>query len=152
MTRVAVLLGVAIAVSAVPVPAAAWKGRETVVEGVRHVDNPAEGILPPLTVTAKELWRVGGDADADEELFGVIEALTTDPAGNVYLLDKQLSEVKVFSRDGGYLRTVGREGEGPGEFRAGLGLFFTPEGRLAVLQGAPPKVVLFTAAGEPAGG
>ena len=43
--------------------------------------------------------------------FGVIGAITTDAASNVYLLDRQLAEVKVFSPDGDYLRTIGHEGE-----------------------------------------
>ena len=41
-----------------------------------------------------------------------------DDDGNIYLLDSQLSEVKVFSPDGEPLKTLSREGDGPGEFRA----------------------------------
>jgi len=134
-----------------PAVADDWRGTKRLVDGVRRVDNPAQGMLAPLSTEVKALWRVGGDTDDEDELFGVIEALTTDADGNVYLLDRQLSVVKAFSADGDYLRSIGREGEGPGEFRRGLGLFFTPQGRLAVLQGAPPRVIRFTTEGEPAG-
>ena len=78
------------------------------------------------TVGLTELWRIGGDTDDDAEFFGVLSQITTDEAGNVYLLDRQLTEVKVFSPDGEYLNTIGREGEGPGEFRRPSDLFITP--------------------------
>jgi hypothetical protein len=105
----------------------------------------------PVTITPQELWRIGGDSDSDEEFFGVITQIATDPAGNVYVLDRQLSEVKVFSPDGGYLRTIGREGEGPGEFRQALDMFFLPDGNLGVLQLAPGRIVMLTPEGEPIG-
>lgn len=47
-------------------------------------------------------------------------ALTLGPAGEVYLSQPQEQCIKVFSSSGEYLRTIGREGEGPGEFM-GLG-------------------------------
>lgn len=131
--------------------AAEWRGKARVVDGVRYVDNPADGMLPPLVTEAKELWRVGGDADDENETFGVIEALAVDSKGDVYLLDRQLSVVRVFTANGEYARSIGREGEGPGEFRSGLGLFFTPQEQLAVLQGSPPRAVRFTTDGKPAG-
>jgi hypothetical protein len=105
----------------------------------------------PVTLTLEELWRVGGDSDADEEFFGVIAQVATDPAGNVYLLDRQLSEVRVFSPEGDYLRTIGREGEGPGEFRQPTDMFFLPDGNLGVLQLAPGRIVMLSPEGEPMG-
>jgi hypothetical protein len=113
--------------------------------------NPKEALANPVTITLQELWRIGGDSDSDEEFFGVINQVTTDPAGNVYVLDRQLSEVKVFSPDGQYLRTIGREGEGPGEFRQALDMFFLPNGNLGVLQLAPGRIVMLSPEGEPMG-
>ena len=81
----------------------------------------------------------------------MIGAATVDAKGNVYLLDSQLSEVKVFSPGGEYLRTIGREGEGPGEFRRPSDLLFTPDGNVGVLQRVPGKIVKLTHDGEPAG-
>ena len=89
-----------------------WQGTEEQRDGVLHVMNPSSPIEEPVTLKLEELWRLGGDSEADEEFFGVIGAITTDAASNVYLLDRQLTEVKVFSPDGGYLRTIGHEGEG----------------------------------------
>lgn len=128
-----------------------WKGTTEVKDGVAYVHSPAEPMRAPETVQLRELWRIGGDSTAEEEFFGVIERITADPEGNVYLLDRQLSEVKVFSPDGKYLRTIGREGEGPGEFRQPMDLFFLPDGNLGVLQLVPGRIVMLTPEGDPVG-
>jgi hypothetical protein len=119
--------------------------------GVEIVSNPKAPMEAPATVRLQEQWRIGGESEAEGEFFGVIGQITTDPEGNVYLLDTQLSEVKVFSSDGAYLRTMGREGEGPGEFRQAQDMFFLPDGNLGVLQLAPGRIVVLSPQGEPMG-
>lgn len=145
------ILVLCISVSILPAWAGDWKGKDVVQEGITHVKNPYEPMTPRTTVQLKELWRLGGESDNEDELFGLISRIITDKAGNIYLLDTQLSEVKVFSPDGTFLRTIGREGEGPGEFRLPTGIFFAPDGNLGVLQAAPGKIVLLTPNGDPAG-
>jgi len=57
----------------------------------------------------------------DEEqpyLFGIVEDVVISDQGEIYFLDTQLAEIKVFSIHGEYLRTIGRGGEGPGELLA----------------------------------
>ncbi len=127
---------------------AQWKGSETVREGVKHVTNP-ETPMDKATLELEELWSRGGDDD--EVLFGVVSQLVEDDAGNVYLLDGQLSEIQVFSPEGEWLRTVGREGEGPGEFRNGSDMFLGPGNLLSVVQIFPGKIVQISTEGDPAG-
>jgi hypothetical protein len=131
--------------------AADWKGKNETRDGVRCVVNPAEPMEKAVIATAKELWRIGGETDDENEFFGVITQLLTDKKGDVYLLDAQLNQVKVFSASGEFIRSIGREGEGPGEFRSGVGMFFTDDGKIAVMQVAPGRIVLLTPEGEPAG-
>jgi hypothetical protein len=66
-----------------------------------------------------ELYRVGG-ADAEglgaEELVDP-QSVALDAAGGVYVADRKPAIVKQFGPDGGYIRSFGREGSGPGEFQ-----------------------------------
>jgi hypothetical protein len=142
---------VILAVLSPPLAAGPWQGTETTRDGVPWVENPALPTEAPVTLPLQELWRIGGDSAEEGQLFGVIGAVQTDTAGNVYLLDRQLSEVKVFSPDGEYLRTLGREGEGPGEFRRPVDLLFTPDGNVGVIQLVPGKIVLLSPEGDPSG-
>jgi hypothetical protein len=52
--------------------------------------------------------------DADEAVLGRPLALAVD-AGRLYIADAMDCAVKIFTKDGGFLRSVGRKGAGPGD-------------------------------------
>jgi hypothetical protein len=114
-----------------------------------QVANPAKAPKGEETHQLKELWRVGGYDDEDV-LFGVITDIIAGRDGNFYMLDSQLNEVQVYSPGGEYLRTIGREGEGPGEFRLAFNLLLMPNGNIGVLQAFPSKIIALTPDGNPA--
>lgn len=128
-----------------------WKGSKTTADGVTTMQNPATAMNKASSVKMEELWRLGGDTDDEDEFFGVISDIEIDEKGNVYLLDSQLSEVKIYTSDGEYVRSIGREGEGPGEFRRPASLFFNKAGNVGVIQTIPAKIVILTPDGEPVG-
>ncbi len=146
----AVLVVVAFIIVA-PAEAGDFKGKVETVDGVKIVKNPATPMEDAKTVDMEMLWELGGDTDDEDQFFGIIADIEIDDQGNVYLLDSQLSEIKIFSDDGEYLRSIGREGEGPGEFRRAGALFFTADGNIGVLQTFPGKIVLLSPDGEPVG-
>ncbi len=115
---------------------------------VETVTLPAD---PPATRTAalEEVWRIGGDEDEDV-LLGVITGGAMDAEGNVYLMDRQLSQVLVIDPDGTWSATLGREGDGPGEMRRAHSVFVTGE-KVGVVQGFPAKIVFLDLEGMPAG-
>lgn len=127
----------------------AWKGTEQEVEGKLVIHNPDEAIDPPLTITLEESFRLGGWDGGEDEFFGVIAAIIEDEQGNLYVLDAQLNEIKVYDANGAYLNTIGREGEGPGEFRGAGSLFWLPNGDLGVMQIFPGRIVTLTRDGQP---
>ena len=103
----------------------------------------------PQTVRLEELWRVGGE-DGDL-IFGAIVEAIADPDGNVYLFDHHMKQVEVISPGGEHLRTLSREGEGPGEVRRPRDMVYLPDGRIGLAELAPSKLVTVTKTGEPAG-
>ncbi|HEX5130979.1 MAG TPA: 6-bladed beta-propeller [Candidatus Krumholzibacteria bacterium] len=133
-----------------PALAGGWTGKEVTKDGVVHVMNPAVPSDGAANLDPQELWRAGGDEDEDV-IFGVVRDIAVDDAGNVYLLDVQLNQVHVFSRDGEFLRDIGREGEGPGEFRRPSAMFVMPDGKIAIVQMMPGKIILMNPDGTPGG-
>ncbi len=113
------------------------------------IRNPAEPPGGTRTVELAERWRIG--ADDEDVLLGVVADVLTDRAGNLYLLDRQLCEIQILSPEGEYIRTVGREGDGPGEFRRPRGLMFNTDSTLCVVRRMPGELVLLTRDGESAG-
>ncbi|MEZ4398229.1 MAG: 6-bladed beta-propeller [Candidatus Krumholzibacteriia bacterium] len=134
---------------AFPSAASPWRGSVTQEDGVEVVHNPAEPSGGEKALAPTELWHLGADEDAPEsELFGMITNILVDEDGNSYLLDMQLNEIRVFSPTGEYLRSLGRNGEGPGEFRNGMHEFFLPEGRIGVAQMMPSRIAVLGREGD----
>jgi hypothetical protein len=117
--------------------------------GVLQVKNEASPANGLQVVQLEEMWRAGGEDG--EVIFGHIFRAEADSDGNVYLLDTQLSEVQVFAPTGEFLKTLSREGEGPGETRQPADLTMMPDGTLGILQRFPGKVVKIDLDGTPVG-
>jgi hypothetical protein len=59
-------------------------------------------------------------ADGTPAELGEPGNVAVDDAGRIYVVDYKPAAIKVFAPDGRLVRTIGREGEGPGEFRVGF--------------------------------
>ena len=75
--------------------------------------------------------------------LGNIDAVAADSRGNIYILDGTTQEIQVFDAEGGYLRTLGGRGQGPGEFREALGPAIAPGDTLWVADGQAPRYSIF---------
>ena len=135
---------------ALPASAGTWQGQQVDKDGVPHMKNPPDPADGATSLALGQRWQVGG-MDDDDLIFGVITQITSDDQGTIYVLDAQLHEVMIFSPEGEYIRSIGREGEGPGEFRRPADMFLTPDGSVAVMQRMPGKIVKLTKDGAPAG-
>ena len=114
---------------------------------VEHINNPATPRDGRSTLELQEAWRVGGE-DGDT-LFGLISSVATDRDGNVYILDSQQSQVAVYDRNGEFLRSVFREGDGPGEVRAPGDMMLMGDGRVGLVQEFPGAISIVDAHGNP---
>ncbi len=117
--------------------------------------EPAAITLPtePPTVRTVELveqWRIGGE-DEEEVLLGVIFDAKFGAGGEVYLIDRQLSQVLVISPEGDLVTILGRQGDGPGELNQPHGILLLDDGQVGVIQGFPGKVTLINSDDTPGG-
>lgn len=121
------------------------------IAGVEHVLNAGPGAWNE----PGEGWRLDeaggvviGDTDGpDEFVFGTISGVLVDPQGMIHVSDPQAMEIRTFSRGGEFLRRVGREGEGPGEFKYINGLALGPGG-IGALDGGLGRVTVFDSTGD----
>jgi len=109
----------------------------------------AQPAHPPRVCQLEEIWRVGGEST--DLFFGAVTEATTDSLGNVYLLDTQRLQVVVISPEGRFVRTLSREGEGPGEVQNPRDIQILSDGTLGILELFPAKIVRLTPDGEPRG-
>ncbi len=86
--------------------------------GIRIVEHSMDALaqLPEWRVSAEPGISIGGSADAADELNEVVGAyLASD--GTIVYADGSALEVRIHAPDGTRVRTLGRRGAGPGEFR-----------------------------------
>ena len=113
-------------------PGAEWAGTTNTLANGRVVVTSPDVPLEPTWGLVEEL-RVGALESEGPDLFGQINGIELGAGGEVYILDGQASEVRVFDAHGGFQRAMGRRGEGPGELMAPSGLALDSEGILWVM-------------------
>ena len=111
-------------------------GDTTVVRTVSGSVWEGEAILVPEVSI--------GELEGDEEyLFGNIWSIAVDDEQSVYVLDAQANHVRVFDSEGAYVETLGRRGEGPGEFGSAEAIALLPDGRLVVRDSRNQRIQVF---------
>ena len=102
----------------------------------------------PVTLTAEEVFRIGGIDGADWAQFGRVETLAFDGAGRLYVHDLQNNRIAVVGPDGSYVRDVAEQGGGPGEFGAPMAMATDPDGRVTVFDAGHMAFLRFGTDGD----
>lgn len=93
-------------------------------------------------------FLVGDDEGSDELWFSRVLGVARLSDGSVAVADDVSSEVRIFDAAGNHLRTMGRRGEGPGEFDHIWFMWRVPGDTLWVGDYRPWRYHLYTPAGE----
>ncbi|MCJ7681702.1 MAG: 6-bladed beta-propeller, partial [Candidatus Aminicenantes bacterium] len=110
-----------------------WTGSSEVLDGVTVVSNPDEPLFGELTLDLEKDLKIGTDTD-DNSMFYRVRGIAVDERGRIFVADMSNYRVQVFDGEGRYVQTIGRSGQGPGEFETHDKLRFGGEnGNLYVL-------------------
>lgn len=101
------------------------------------------------TADAEPMLSIGDEAGDDESLwFSAIRGMGLLSDGSVAVVDRSSAEVRVFGPDGLHRLSMGRSGEGPGEFRSPWYLWVLPGDTLWVADYRPWRYNVFTRDGQ----
>lgn len=92
-----------------------WKGTIELEDGVKVIKNPNEPLYNEITLDLEEDLSIGNEED-ENYMFYTFVRLKVDSQGNIFALDGGNCRIQKFDSDGNYLHTIGRKGQGPGEF------------------------------------
>ena len=67
-------------------------------------------------IELKEELSIGVLDGPEEYIFNRPGDIDVDSKGNIYVADRGDNLIKVYNQDGKFLKTIGRQGQGPGEF------------------------------------
>lgn len=115
---------------------------ETADRGSLQSDREVRGDTVVVTIAHGSVWsstslveeiRIGALDGQDEYIFGRIGGLVPDGTGGVYVFDGLAPALRQYDAQGRYVRTLGGDGSGPGEYRdVALGLAVRSDGRLVM--------------------
>ncbi|MFQ6052209.1 MAG: 6-bladed beta-propeller [Candidatus Hydrothermarchaeota archaeon] len=108
---------------------------------VNHLEPyPVKNALRKMMLK-KEL-SIDTEKFKDENITS-IASIEADLEGNIYILDRKLKKIVKFDNKGYFLGTIGREGQGPGEFRLPLNLRINSVGEIVVYDSLNHKFSFF---------
>jgi hypothetical protein len=92
-----------------------WKGKIETENGIKIIKNPKEPLYGEIVFDLEEDLVIGSEDD-DNCYFYRFISVDVDRAGNIYVVDWANYRVQKFDKNGNFVRTLGRHGQGPGEF------------------------------------
>jgi hypothetical protein len=147
LISIVVVLLVLIMLTACKTQKAEWKGTIEQEDGVTVVKNPKEPMYEENVFSLEEELSIGEAEGREEYMFSQIRSMAVDDVGRIYVLDARESQVKVFDQNGTYIRSIGKRGQGPGEFITPLSISITGQNEL-VVDDFRSRLVIFSLEGE----
>lgn len=91
-------------------------------------------VMGDTMIFEKEEWVISPENQSNNRImFSDTSDAAIDSQGNIYLLDRNYSEIKKFSPKGKFIKGIGRKGCGPGEFMLLSNLICAHDGQEEVI-------------------
>lgn len=92
-----------------------WKATVEIIDGVKTIRNPETPRYGTFAFDLVEDLALGEEKD-EAYFFPQSAFINIDDQGRFFVCDIGNRRVQVYDRDGAYVRTLGRSGQGPGEY------------------------------------
>ncbi len=119
------------------------------VNNIKIIQNKKKP-QPPRNASYKvsfELELIIGESDDPDQSFSEVSNFVVDDDMTLYALDFKDRKVKVFDDAGRFVRSFGKQGQGPGELQMPAGIHLTSSNELIVEDAMGRKLVYFTKEG-----
>ena len=97
--------------------------RTEIIDEVKVIINPEYPRDGQVTYQLEEELSIGEEEVDENYMFNQPRSVKVSEDGSIYVLDGRDICIKVYDRQGKFQRTIGRQGQGPGEFSSGF-LYF----------------------------
>ncbi len=121
--------------------------RENGVIVIYNPKNPVSLSGVPTRLILKEEFKIGEKEGREEYMFSNI-IFDVDPEGNIYVLDTQELNIKIFNKKGKFLRRVSKGGQGPGEFSSARFIQITPQKEIMIHDLYARRLMFFSLNGK----
>jgi len=124
-------------------PSAKWEAIIKKSDGITVIKNPSFPRLPEMKITFEEELTIGTAEGNENDMFVSQVFINADEEGLIYITDRERRTVKIYDPNGQYLFSIGRPGQGPGEFQDISRVIFDSEGRICLLDSSIQRISFF---------
>ncbi|MBN1273289.1 MAG: 6-bladed beta-propeller [Candidatus Aminicenantes bacterium] len=120
-------------------------------DGVDIVTNPDHPIPKngfKKRIVFEEDLTIGSAKGEKNTIFSGFISLNTDDKGYIYISDHNDLEIRKYDPNGKYLFTIGRKGQGPGEFQSVTAVRFDKDHHIFVGDVTARKILFFESEGK----
>jgi hypothetical protein len=126
---------------------AKWKGTIEEVDGVTVVKNSIEPMYGEDVFDLEEELSIGEVEGKEEYMFTNIFDVAVDDEENIYILDLNQGQIRVFNPDGGFIRNISKRGQGPGEFQYPGQIMISPDREFVICDLMARRLFFFSLEG-----
>jgi hypothetical protein len=118
------------------------------VETLSNPDTPVPPAGKRKKLVFEEELSIGQTEGDENYMLGALVYFNIDEQGNFYVTDFDKKCILKYDQAGEYVRTIGRQGQGPGEFQGPSIARFDKEGNIYVTDLANRRISFFSQQGE----
>jgi hypothetical protein len=118
------------------------------VDGIKTITNPAfprDGVFKYDLI---EEFSIGDDEESSEALLYLPIYLHIDSHDHLYVMDWGDTNIKVFDKAGDHVRTIGKKGQGPGEFQTPAYIRIGADDQLCLLDSRQNRISMLNLDGS----
>lgn len=133
-------------------PEAAYPVIIEVIDNVQVLTNPnypRDGIIQDIL---EEELSIGLEEGPEEYMLNRPFDVKALDDGTIFVLDWGDVCIKVYDKEGTYIRTIGQKGQGPGDFGFLLFMALSSDGRIFVMNTVNRRVTIYSVTGDYLGG
>jgi len=123
---------------------------------VAVVDTVADTVT--VRTVSGSIWGESAELEAevavgmfegpDEYLIGNPRSIAVNSEGSIFVLDRQVPIIRMYDAGGAFVRNIGREGSGPGEYKSPGAIAIMPDDRLIVRDPANGRITIYGSRGD----
>ncbi|MDE2771906.1 MAG: 6-bladed beta-propeller [Bacteroidota bacterium] len=102
-----------------------------------------ESLARATEFTLTEVFRIGDETAGDIVVFGGDLEVAVNSRGQLFVTDRQVVGIRVFSNTGALMQRIGRGGDGPGEFRSTPLIHVGPKDTVYALDTRATRLAVF---------
>lgn len=129
-----------------------WQGTLEEIEGVTVVKNPKEPMYGQEVLSMEEELSIGEVERDGSQLLNNPQDIKVTDNGDILVLDWGDYCIKVFNSKGEFLHSIGREGQGSGEFQIPIYFSIDKEKNIYLLDGGNSRIIIMDIEGNQVSG